>query len=670
MINSFLSVFSTQDLFHKVDELRKTWENFITNPSLNENVLASVRSEILHSWSRCQSIGLNPGQKQAKNVLTTLELEKLLSESDLYRAAKPIIDNIFDKLAGTGYLITLNDENGNMIYLKGESDIIRKTEKMNFLPGMDWSENAAGTNAIGTSIISKKPIQVFSAEHFCEGFHPMTCSSSPIFHPYTKKVIGAIDFTGLWPSTQPHTLGLAVSLAQIIEQELLTMYKEKYFHLEEYYHHSKTRWKDNPILVFSNEFVFINGDPVLMETLKLKKMMNIENHPQIKDLFQSMNTAANQTAYHTKLIKEAEKNGYQFKGAKPISLNREEIGYIIMFKEKNHQSSSLVRSLKERTIIGESAMIKNILHKCEQVAPINAPILLTGETGTGKELIARHIHERSSGNDKPFIAINCGAVQKELIGSELFGYEGGTFTGGKKDGKRGKFEEANGGTIFLDEIGEMPIDLQVHLLRVLQEKEFTRLGSSKPIEIDVKVIAATNKNLKAMIDEGLFRKDLFFRLNVISISIPSLRERKEDIIPISNYYLNQFAQKYKRRMPMGLTERTKDFFLSYTWPGNIRELRNALEHAVIFCDSSEVEKRHLPDYLAELKTKYFQKTQKPSGFSIIEKTEMEQIRQLLIQTGWNISAVSKELNVARSTLYRKLKKYNLKDRMVPYSAHL
>ena len=146
-------------------------------------------------------------------------------------------------------LITLNDESGKMIYLKGEPDIMRKTEKMNFSPGMDWSEHAAGTNAIGTSIVSKKPIQVFSAEHFCEGFHPMTCSSSPIFHPYTKNVIGAIDFTGFWPSTQPHTLGLAVSLAQMIEQQLLTIYRTKYKQLEEYYHQYTFKWRDHSVLV-------------------------------------------------------------------------------------------------------------------------------------------------------------------------------------------------------------------------------------------------------------------------------------------------------------------------------------------------------------------------------------------------------------------------------------
>ncbi|MFB5283721.1 sigma-54-dependent Fis family transcriptional regulator [Peribacillus sp. Hz7] len=649
MKNHFLSIFSTQDLHNKVGEIKHKWEKFVTDPSNYTNLQTVVRRQILDSWSRCQSMGINPEQKQARTALTSFELEKLLSESELYLAAKPIIDHIYDTLIGTGYLITLNDESGKMIYLKGEPDIMRKMEKMNFSPGMDWSEGAAGTNAIGTSIVSKKPIQVFSAEHFCEGFHPMTCSSSPIFHPYTKNIIGAIDFTGLWPSTQPHTLGLAVSLAQMIEQQLLTIYRTKYRQLEEYYHQCTFKWRDHSVLVFSNESVLVDGDPTLLNALNLKKEITFDNHLKIKELLQNPADFMNKA------------EGFQFTYLNSIVINKEEIGYMAIFQNKSGTSSSLMTHSKDHHLIGESAEIKNILHKCQQIASVNTPILLTGETGTGKELIARYIHEVSSKSDKPFITINCGAMQKELIGSELFGYESGTFTGGKREGKKGKFEEANGGTIFLDEIGEMPIDLQVHLLRVLQEKEFTRLGSSKTIKIDVKVIAATNRNLEAMIEEGLFRKDLFFRLNVISFTVPSLWERKEDIIPISDYYLALFAKKYNKPLPFRLAEKTKSFFLSYKWPGNIRELRNVLEHAVIFSSSAEIEKSHLPDYLANFQTQQSLSEVEHSSFSITEKAEMELIKKLLIQSGWNISAVSKELKIARSTLYRKLIKYNLKE---------
>lgn len=647
--NPFLSIFSTRDLDRKVSELRHEWESFMMNSYNHAQFSTTIRSEILHSWSRCQSFGINPEQKQARTALTTLELEKLLSDSDLYIAAKPIIDNIYHQLIGTGYLITLNDENGKMIYLKGEPEIMRKVEKMNFFPGMDWSEKAAGTNAIGTSIVSKKPIQVFSAEHFCEGFHPMTCSSSPIYHPYTKDVIGAIDFTGLWPSTQPHTLGLAVSLAQMIEQQLTSMYQTKYQLLTEYYQSCLIKWKDQPILVFSDQSVLVNGDTKLLKALNLKKEKTYDNHLKIKKLLQDpKNFAANMDEFH-------------FIQLQPIIINQKEIGYAAIYNYKRRHSSDIPFHSKGHQIIGESAEMKIILHKCRQISSFDTPVLLTGETGTGKELIAKYIHEESTRKEKPFIAINCGAIQKELIGSELFGYESGTFTGGKKEGKKGKFEEANGGTLFLDEIGEMPMDLQVHLLRVLQEKEITRLGASKTIKIDVKVIAATHKNLESMIEEGLFRRDLFFRLNVIAFSIPSLRDRKEDILPISYYYIDLFTKKYQKPRVLCLAEKTKNFFFNYTWPGNIRELRNAIEHAVIFCQEAEIENSHLPHYLADIKTKQTEIHHGHPGLTIRERAEMEQIRNLLFQTGWNISAVAKKLKIARSTLYRKLKKYHLQD---------
>jgi len=216
-----------------------------------------------------------------------------------------------------------------------------------------------------------------------------------------------------------------------------------------------------------------------------------------------------------------------------VYLNRKEVGYIITFKEMDGKDSNTTASIGP--VNGKSPAFKEVLQKCKKGAKVNVPILLLGETGTGKEVLAKYIHQTSPRKDKPFIALNCGAVQKELIGSELFGYESGTFTGGTKEGKKGKFEEAQGGTIFLDEIGEMPLDLQVHLLRVLQEKEIEKLGDRAPKKIDVRVLAATNRNLTEMISEGKFRQDLYFRLNVINISIPPLRDRREDIPELANY---------------------------------------------------------------------------------------------------------------------------------------
>ncbi|MDF2903161.1 MAG: transcriptional activator of acetoin/glycerol metabolism, partial [Bacillus sp. (in: firmicutes)] len=338
------------------------------------------------------------------------------------------------------------------------------------------------------------------------------------------------------------------------------------------------------------------------------------------------------------------------------------VGYRVIFIDKNKKalrspSRLISKDGPWQDVIGASEGFLDALYKCQKAALSNVPILLLGESGTGKEKIAQSIHKSSHRCDQPFLAINCGAIQKELIGSELFGYERGAFTGASKEGKKGKFEEAHGGTLFLDEIGEMPLELQVHLLRVLQEKEITRIGSSRPISVNVRIIAATNKNLYDLCNKGLFREDLFFRLNVVSVNIPPLRERKDDLTLIIEYFLKQFTKKYGKEL-LTLSEDIHQYFLEYSWPGNIRELQNVLEHAVIFSDSSLITFEDLPAYLIEYGISNSSTNQKPK-LSLIHDEEQKVLIRLLEETNWNLSAVAKRLNIARSTLYRRLKKYQL-----------
>ncbi|MBE3570242.1 MAG: sigma-54-dependent Fis family transcriptional regulator [Bacillales bacterium] len=648
-----IAVFSIQNLPDKTKELEKLWEWFVTK-SKDEVIVNKVRKNVLDSWKRCQNKGVNPRQLQTKPALSNLQLKNLLEESELYQVAKPIIDDLFQKMDGTGYLITLNDEKGRMIYLKGESHVKRLADKMNFAPGMDWSEQTAGTNAIGTSIITKSPIQILSAEHFCQGCHPWTCSSAPIFHPLTKKVIGAIDITGQWYNAQPHTLGFAVSIAQIIEKQLEYAYMQVNNFLSEYFYQSMKKWKDHHVLVLTHDLKVFKSDGALADSLKLSPLMKLKEKPPFHYLVRELaklETPLRQTEHVNPVFVQ----DFEAVHLKPIFFKKVIAGYIIVLKKHKKARSSPSDSNETSpwtNIIGKSNMFIQLLRKCCKAAPTNVPILLMGESGTGKEIIARSIHEASKRKDHPFIAINCGAIQKELIGSELFGYERGAFTGARKEGKKGKFEEANGGTLFLDEIGEMPLELQVHLLRVLQEKEVTRLGSSKPIPVDVRIIAATNKDLHALIQNGQFRDDLFFRLNVVTVNLPPLRERNEDIPLLADYFLKRFAEKYEKP-PLSLAPDTLDFLQNYQWPGNIRELQNALEHAVIFSDSSMIHLENLPSYLLENHVGRDQN----DGLSLFEQEEKKMLLKLLDDTDWNLSAVAKRLNIARSTLYRKLKKY-------------
>jgi transcriptional regulator with PAS, ATPase and Fis domain len=241
-------------------------------------------------------------------------------------------------------------------------------------------------------------------------------------------------------------------------------------------------------------------------------------------------------------------------------------------------------------VIGSSAAMRNIFTQIMKVAPTDSTVFITGESGTGKELIATSIYEHSLRKGKPFIKINCVAIPEGLLESELFGHERGSFTGATNQ-KKGKFEIADGGTLFLDEIGDMPLATQAKILRVLQEKEFERVGGSVPIRVDVRFIAATNKKLPKMIKDGLFREDLYFRLNVFSVFLPALRERMEDIPLLANYFLNNFKKKNK------LSPQVLQLFIGYSWPGNIRELKNVLEQASVLADKDSIEPQHLPDII-------------------------------------------------------------------------
>ena len=249
---------------------------------------------------------------------------------------------------------------------------------------------------------------------------------------------------------------------------------------------------------------------------------------------------------------------------------REEIDITRMFEE----------------IVGSSPALQSLLAKVAKVAPTDSTVLVTGETGTGKELIARAIHKRSPRSTRAFVSVNCAAIPRDLIASELFGHEKGAFTGATQR-RLGRFESADGGTIFLDEVGELPMETQISLLRVLQEREFQRVGSNQSLQVDVRVVAATNRNLEAAIAAGGFREDLFYRLNVFPIEVPPLRQRREDIPLLVEYFVDRYASKAGKRIT-GIDKRSLDLLQSYSWPGNIRELQNVIERSVIVCDTENL----------------------------------------------------------------------------------
>lgn len=312
-------------------------------------------------------------------------------------------------------------------------------------------------------------------------------------------------------------------------------------------------------------------------------------------------------------------------------------------------------------ILGRSQAIKDMLQIISTVAPTEATVLITGESGTGKELVARALHEGSARADKPLVTVNCAALAENLLESELFGHEKGSFTGADRR-REGRFMQADGGTLFLDEIGEMPLPLQAKLLRALQQGEVQRVGSDAPINVDVRVMAATNRDLRREAAEKRFREDLYFRLNVISIEVPSLCRRSEDIPLLAAHFLQRFAER-NRKTIKGFAPQALDSMLRYSWPGNVRELENAVERAVILCNGDLITGRELPANVVDASPAETADAVPEGDISLaglsLDTVERRAIEETLRQTGDNKSEAARRLGITRATLHNKLRKYGL-----------
>jgi len=315
------------------------------------------------------------------------------------------------------------------------------------------------------------------------------------------------------------------------------------------------------------------------------------------------------------------------------------------------ENISLRRKVEDRFrfegIIAKSPKMLKIFELIKTIAPTTATVLIIGETGTGKEVIARAIHHQSQRRNKPFIATSCAALPESLLESELFGHEKGSFTGAVER-KKGKFEAGDKGTLFLDEIGEINANTQVHLLRALEEKKITRVGGNEEIKVDVRFISATNKDLRDMVKQGNFREDLYYRLNVVKIELPPLKDRKEDILPLAEHFLKKYAEENDKNIKKFSPEVVK-FMLNYSWPGNVRELENMIERGVILSKKNSITLDELPHDIIH---------PTPVEGKTIEAVERNHIIRVLEETKGNISQAAKILGIRRMTLYNKLKKYN------------
>ncbi|RIV24121.1 sigma-54-dependent Fis family transcriptional regulator [Alicyclobacillaceae bacterium I2511] len=645
----------------------KNWTHFLENPEHSLRVRPFVQA----SWKRCLTQGLSPLKTQTDTTLASEEVRALLQTSHLYDYAFPVLREMSTHAQYTGYLLTLSDRKGRILYLDGDPQVLRQAAWMNFSVGADWSEEAIGTNAIGTCLALKKPVQIFAAEHFCSGVHDWVCTASPIREPLTNTVLGVIDITGMWDHAQTHTAGFVGTAAKLVEERLYYQSVQTRMQVIDHYLDACRRYPRDGVIAIDATCRLVESNHFAQQFALEKAGLPLSQVWNAEQLHQHiLNQQLNQGAPHISDVPlpALDRMAHLY----PIPYANRRAGFILVISQQ-HPLSKLEQKLGPWVhVVGNSPSLLSAIKQGDIVAQSEVPILLQGESGTGKELFAHAIHESGARHAKSFVAVNCGAIPKELIASELFGYEPGTFTGGARSGRKGKFEEAQGGTLFLDEIGELSLEAQVYLLRVLQEKEVIRLGSSRPVTLDVRIVAATHRRLEQQVQEGSFRMDLYYRLNVVTINLPALRDRRDDIPMLIRHALQMLTHKHGKDTPLLSPDVLSFLRDEYLWPGNVRELWNVLEHAILFCHNGIITWTDLPTSFHSYKTKDIfdplaveQRHSADNSATCVSieniHGEREQLSLLLTDSKGNLSELSRRLGVARTTVYRRLRKHGLLD---------
>ncbi len=643
--------------------LEQAWSRFVQNEVIE---IQRVRPEVANSWQRCRNYKVNPYGAD-DYVVNQLELrERLHQYHHLVKIARSAMENLYCFVRGSGFEIVLSDPHAYLLEVIGDREILSMANKVQLCPGGNWHESAKGTNAIGTAIMEKQPVQILAWEHFCRPNHFLTCSAAPIFDP-EGEMVGVLNISGDHRYANAHTLGMVVAAVNAIEKQLCLHKVTSKLYVS--YKYSQTLLES-----ISDGIVSVDNSGVIAEMNSSGGRIFGINHQAARG--KHINAVMQQSAPIMSLLATGEgyqdreilleKQGKKFFSSATMLLDDSgsTIGAVAVLREAREsqktrrvQQSMLPRYSFE-DIIGESVAITEAKEWAKLAAQSASTILLSGESGTGKELFAQSIHNASSRRNAPFIAINCAAFPETLIESELFGYEEGAFTGAKKGGSPGKFESADHGTLFLDEIGDMPLNVQAKVLRVIQEKKVSRIGSIEEKPVDIRIIASTHKNLKDEVQRRNFREDLYYRLSVLVVQVPALRDRTGDIPLLAMHLMEKIAEKMsKPKVCMG-----DDFIhklCSHTWPGNVRELENVIERFVI--GSGEKQTLALQQVIPDAVDSPGSPIRENKSVEVIPLSEMEKqaITAALDIYDGNIQKVAAKLGIGRNTLYRKIREYGI-----------
>ncbi len=656
------------------------WERFVTG---EPQVAAAVSKVVLSSWQRSLRSGVEPRSRLAPVAAHGDALEQLRRlNHDLLWAAQALFLTTSHLMARSGTIMLLTDPNGVVLEVAGDLRVAEAARDIHLFEGGNWHEGVVGTNGIGTALAMRLPAQVHGAEHFCEGIKAWTCAAAPVFMPGTDQILGVIDISGPPATYQVNSLVLAVAAARQIEAMLAERATREHIHLLEACLKFGASADSLAMVALDRNAKLIHTSGGLPGTeLRLgTRLPGIEPGRKVEEWARRLPEGLRPEWLH------------------PVSVEGVTIGALLVVPKRARGvavSSPLARAAGAydpssglstesplaraagayrpaddpsrrsegdpsrsgfETLVGHCPALLTAIDRARQLSGRRVAVLVQGETGVGKELFARAIHGDDERNG-PFVPFNCGATTKELIGSELFGHVRGAYTGATNEGRAGRFELAHGGTLCLDEIGELPLELQPVLLRALEEGVVYRLGDAKPRRVDVRLLAMTNRDLLKEVEAGRFRRDLYHRIGVTRIRVPTLREREADIELLTAHFNHEVAERH------GISRRSfgadvMAMLRAYEWPGNIRELRNVVESLLLTSNESVVDCAELPE---ELLTAVGREplTVSAALATSLEESERLNIVRAVQSVHGNLAQAARSLGISRSTLYRKVERYHL-----------
>ncbi|HEY9216224.1 MAG TPA: sigma-54-dependent Fis family transcriptional regulator [Ancylobacter sp.] len=651
----------------------KAWERFVASDRMPA-AGGIVRGVIERSWQRSVRSGVDARGRGSVLIASVDEVDGLRRRnSELLAAAGKTFERIAEILGDTATMVVITDHQGVIIETSGDPRTIDSGHDIRLEVGANWGETVTGTNGIGTALVTGKPVYVRAAEHFCEGVKAWTCIGAPIRNPLDGSILGVIDFSGPQDIFHRHNIALGMMAASHIELALADQTRiERVRLLELCLSRLKGAERSDGFVILDRFGRIIHH----CETAAARwRVLNPDSDLRIGDRLVDFNG----DVWPDKIAGSVTP-GIDMERMEPLMFDGAFSGAMLLLSSPARAAvpaRPLVHGMRQAieaakaAIIGDSEELLEAIDRTERAAHGKTSILLEGETGVGKELFAKLVHAVSQETGKePFVAFNCGAVSKELLGSELFGHGPGAFTGATREGRAGRFEVANGGVLSLDEIGEMPLDLQPYLLRILEEKVVYRIGESKPRPINVRLVASTNRNLKIEAAEGRFRKDLYFRIGAVKITIPPLRKRHGDIALLIDHFNREIADTYAME-PLRFQPSVLDLLERYEWPGNVRELRNLVESLALMSTDRNVGVDDFPeDFIEELRhlgaegqvvSPPAAATSGGAEISRIDETERRLIEKTLAASGGNTSVAADRLGISRSTLYRKLQQYRASE---------